>query len=314
MKSLATMVAVLMMILAGGAAWAEQTNYSIGKVGGSELKVGLGPRPVAMGEAFAGQVDDLNATAWNPAGLSQIKGPQVGFMHNIYLQETSMEYLAYAQNLSAGSGLGAYVTYFNYGKMEKLNEVNGMPEAAGEFTPSVLSASVGYGQWLTESLAAGAAVKFINQRIDTANDSAVAGDAGILFKPGLDGLQLGASIQNFGTQLAGSSLPLNLKAGAAYRVPLKIGAGDIWTVLVDANLPFADSKYTSVHAGTEYWYNNLVAVRAGYKVKDQGDLGGVTGLTAGAGFRVAMLSVDYAMLSFGDLGLTHQIAITARWE
>jgi len=296
------------------AVFAEQTNYEIGKVAASELKVGLGPRPVAMGEAFVAKADDLNSTAWNPAGLSQMKGYQAGFMHNIYLEDTSLEYLAYAQNLFPGAGLGANIAYFNYGKLDKFNEVNGLPEAAGDFTPSVFTVSVGYGQWLVPALAVGGAVKFLSQNIDTETYTAVAADLGILIKPGLEGLQLGAAVQNLGTQLADSNLPMNAKVGAAYILPVKFTENDAWNILADVNVPFGDTEYTSVNVGTEYWYNNLAALRVGYKVKDAGDLDGVTGLTAGVGVKVAMFNVDYAMVTFGDLGLTHQIALTASFE
>ncbi len=312
MKKLLGCVCLLGLVTVS--AMAEQTNYDIGKVGGSELKIGLGPRPVAMGEAFVAKADDLNCTAWNPAGLSQMKGYQAGFMHNMYLQETSMEYLAYAQNLFEGAGVGANVTYLNYGKLDKVNDNNGLPEVVGSFTPSVMTASLGYGQWLGSSLAIGGAVKMISQSIDTESYSAVAVDLGALYKTAVDGLQLGLAVQNFGTKLADANLPQNVKAGAAYLVPLKVADNDSWNVLVDVNVPFGDTKYTSTNIGTEYWYNQLAAARVGYKVKDSGELGGITGLTAGVGLKVAMFSVDYAMVSYGDLGLTHQIAIAASFQ
>ncbi len=295
-------------------AMADQTNYDIGKVGGSELKIGLGPRPVAMGEAFVAQADDLNCTAWNPAGLAQLQGYQAGFMHNIYLQETSMEYLAYAQNLFDGAGIGANVTYLNYGKLDKVNDNNGLPEVVGSFTPSVLMISAGYGQWIMPNVAIGGTVKMISQSIDTESYSAIAVDLGGLVKTGITGLKLGVAVQNLGTKLAEADLPMNVKAGAAYLLPVKFGANDIWNTLVDVNIPFGDTKYTSANVGTEYWYNQLVAARVGYKVKDTGELGGITGLTAGAGVKVAMFSVDYALVSYGDLGFTHQIAIAASFQ
>ncbi len=34
------------------------------------MKVGVGARPVAMGQAFTGVADDANALFYNPAGLS----------------------------------------------------------------------------------------------------------------------------------------------------------------------------------------------------------------------------------------------------
>jgi hypothetical protein len=292
------------------AAWADQTNYDIGKVAGSELKIGLGARPVAMGEAFVALADDLNTTAWNPSGLAQIQGSQAGFMHNIYLQDTSMEYLAYAQNLFTGAGIGANVTYLNYGSLDKYDEVNGLPVAQGSFTPTEFTGTIGYGQWLMPGLAVGASLKMISQTIDTEQYTAVAVDLGGLYKTAVAGLQLGLAVQNLGTQLAGANLPQNLKVGAAYILPVKISTHDTWNTLVDVNVPFGDTSYTSVNVGTEYWYNQVVALRVGYQIENTGDLGGVTGLTAGAGVKLAMFNVDYALVSFGDLGLTHQLALS----
>jgi hypothetical protein len=291
--------------------WADQTNYSIGKVAAADLKIGLGARPVAMGETFVGCADDINATSWNPAGLAQIKGYQAGFMHNLYLLDTSLEYLAYAQNLFAGAGIGANVTYLNYGKLDKVDD---LAQVIGDFTPSAFTLSVGYGQWVLPSLSMGGTVKFLNLRIDTESYSAVAADLGAIFQPGVKGLQLGLAVQNLGTQLAESPLPMNAKLGAAYGLPIHFSEKDAWNFLADVNVPFGDTKYTSVNVGTEYVYNQMLALRAGYKVKDTGDLGGVTGLTLGAGIRFAMLQLDYAMLSFGDLGLTHQISLAVSFE
>jgi hypothetical protein len=311
MRRWVAFLAVGSLALWAAAANADQTNYDIGKVAGSELKIPLGAGPVGKGGANVGQADDLNATAWNPAGLAQIKNYQAGFMHNIYLQETSLEYLAYAQNLFEGAGLGAYISYFNYGTLDKVDEDrNGFPVLNGTFTPSVLIASIGYGQWFMPQAALGVAVKFLSQHIDTETYTAVAADLGVLIRPGLDGLQLGLAIQNLGSQLATSNLPQNAKVGAAYLLPVKFAAGDNWNLVADVNVPFGDTKYTSFNVGTEYWYNNLAAVRVGYMVKDTGDLGGLNGLTAGAGIKVSMFNLDYALVTFGDLGVTNQIMIT----
>ncbi|MBN1595750.1 PorV/PorQ family protein [candidate division FCPU426 bacterium] len=302
--------------------WAEQTNFDIGKVGGSELKIGLGPRAVAMGEAFVAMADDWNATAWNPAGLAQIEGYQAGFMHNIYLEETSMEYLGYAQNLFEGAGIGANFMFLNFGTLDKVEIRNDLPEITGEFTPTVFTFALGYGQWVFPAMSVGGNIKFISQNIDTESYSAIAVDVAALFKLdhlGANGFKAGLAIQNLGSTLGDASLPMNAKAGLAYAAPFTISTQDIWNVLLDINLPFGDVNYTSANVGTEYWFSNIVAARVGYKIKDTGDLGGVTGLTAGLGAKVPMgqttaLHLDYALLSFGDLGMTHQISISAAFK
>ncbi len=300
----------IIMILPYGAVWADQTNYAIGKVGGAELKIGLGARPVGMGEAFVAQADDVNSTAWNAAGLAQIQGHQVGLMHTLYLQDTSLEYVAYAQNIFTGAGVGVNVMYLNYGSMEKLDEVDGLPVANGSFTPAALAATVGFGQWLLPELAMGGAVKMIQQSIDTERYTAVAVDLGGLYQTPLSGLRLGLAVQNLGTALGGADLPRNIKAGAAYALPFTVTADDAWQLLLDVNVPLGDASYTSLNLGTEYWYNHLVAARAGYQLKNNGAVEGLSGLTVGAGVKVAMAQVDYALVAFGDLGMTHQLALS----
>ncbi|MCK5241039.1 PorV/PorQ family protein [bacterium] len=308
-KALITMIAMIVIIFSGGVLWAEQTNYDIGKVVAPELKLGLGARPVALGEAYVALADDLNATAWNPAGLSRITGAQAGFMHNIFIQETLLEYVAFAYQLFPGAGLGANVFYFNYGSIKKVDFDGVVPEVVGEFNPSALILSLGYGQQVLETLSLGATVKYYSQNIDTKNYSAVVFDIGGLLQTGVEKLTIGLAVQNLGAQVAGKNLPMNVKAGAAYGIPILMNSGDSWNVLLDVNVPFGDTNYSSANIGTEYWYNNMIAVRVGYKIKDAGELGGVTGLTAGLGAKLSVINLDYAMVSYGDLGLTHQMAI-----
>src|SRR5687767_8190011 len=47
--------------------------------GGAFEGPGLGARAIGMGGAFIGLADDWTAIYWNPAGLSRLKGTQIGF-------------------------------------------------------------------------------------------------------------------------------------------------------------------------------------------------------------------------------------------
>jgi hypothetical protein len=299
-----------MLLLMAGAAHAQE--FTIQGVSGAELKIPLGARPAGMGEAFAGLADDMNAGLWNPAGLAQMAGYQVGLLHSNYFQDISMKYLAYAQSVFPGAGVGAYLTYFNYGSMDKVTEVNGVPVMDGSFSADGFTAVVSYGQWLAaEKMALGGAVKFFSQTIDGQSASAAALDLAALYRTGLNGLQLGLALQNVGTPIAGFDLPVNFKAGAAYEMPFKSSAKDSWKIMADLNAPLKDSAYISLSLGTEYSYNQMLAGRLGYTIKNNGNLSGLTGLTAGVGVKLGLFSVDYAMVTFGDLGLTHQIMLSA---
>jgi hypothetical protein len=312
MKALQTVaIAVVLLNAWSTVARADQTNYDIGKVGASALTIGLGARPVAMGEAFVAKADDLNSTAWNPAGLSQVQGLQAGFLHDIYLENTSLEYLAYAQNVFENAGIGANVMLLNFGSMDKIDD---NANTIGNFSPTIFAATVGYGQQLLPALSAGATVKFYNQNIDNVQSSVFAVDLGAIIKPGLDGLQFGVALQNLGSKVGDANLPLNAKAGAAYSLPLRLASNDTWEVLADVNVPFGDTTYVAGNIGTEYWFSRILALRVGYQIKNSGGLDGVNGLTAGVGTKLAMsdnfcLNVDYAMVTFGNLGLSHQIML-----
>ena len=43
------------------------------------LKIGVGARPVAMGEAFTALSDDISTVYWNQGGLGALRGNQVMF-------------------------------------------------------------------------------------------------------------------------------------------------------------------------------------------------------------------------------------------
>src|SRR5258706_15883429 len=60
------------------------------------LKLGIGPRAIAMGNAQVGLANDVYATYWNPAGLADLETPEAGFVQNQYIQDVSEGYLAFA--------------------------------------------------------------------------------------------------------------------------------------------------------------------------------------------------------------------------
>ncbi len=304
---------ILTVMLTTGLAKAAQTNYSIGQSAGAELKINLSTRFAGTADAGIALVDDLSATALNPAGLSKVEGLQAGFMHNIYLEDTALDYLSYAQNLFPGAGLGANIMVLNFGQMDKVTvDSNNLPVLEDSFTPLSYAAKVGYGQQVMKALAVGAVLKLYGLSIDSNNYSSVAIDLGAQYKI-MEGLNSAVTVENLGTSVADSSLSMLAKAGLAYAIPFKITANDQWNVMLDVILPFGDTNYTSANIGTEYWYNQTLALRLGYKAKDTGGLEGLNGLTAGLGGKLKMgtmaLTVDYALTTFGDLGLSHQIAV-----
>ena len=99
MKSRTSFRLALVLWLGGAAAWAGGP----GTPGATGLKIPAGARPAAMGGAFTGMADDLNALMWNPAGLGLMARPELSILHVDYLVDTRYEMVGYANPLS---GLG----------------------------------------------------------------------------------------------------------------------------------------------------------------------------------------------------------------
>src|SRR5437762_1251930 len=80
----------LLLLVIFGPKIAEASDT--GTTAANFLKLGIGPRAIAMGEAQVGLADDVYAAYWNPAGLAPLKVPEAGFVQNQYIQDISEQY------------------------------------------------------------------------------------------------------------------------------------------------------------------------------------------------------------------------------
>jgi hypothetical protein len=67
--------------------------------------------------------------------------------------------------------------------------------------------------------------------------------------------------------------------------------------------------------GAEVTPKKFFSIRVGYRYAlNSPDLGGLSNFSAGIGLRRAPLSVDYAFVPLGDLGMTHRISLNFRFK
>jgi hypothetical protein len=282
----------------------------------SWLKIPTSAREAAMGGAFGAVSDDLGSLGVNPAGLSGMEDPQAGLMQTFWAQGLSFQHLAYGQPLSPDSGGAVGADFINFGQVEKTIVSNGVPVPDGVFSPMALDLYAGYGRRVSGDLSLGGTAKVLYQDI-TSPTATLALDAGVLIRPPGEGLSLGLVFSNLGGTLSQASLPLQLKAAAAYRIRLG-GAGTgtdrkvpehFITLAAEGDLSLHDTGFSNLRLGSEYWFRGMVAVRAGYRFAPYGDLTGVAGLALGAGLRYRKWELDYALTTQGDMGSTNQISL-----
>lgn len=284
-------------------------SSSKGTTTASFLKLGVGARAIGMGEAYSAVADEASALYWNPAGLKQISGGSLLLMHSVYLEESFLDYAAYGHNLGNAGAVGLGVQYLSAGK---ITETDLSGTTLGSFTPNDLAISLGYANTIA-GFKLGISGKFIQSKIiDSA--SALAADLGII-SPSMfqEKFKLSFTTTNLGTQMKFESekedLPLALRLGSALKIT------EHWQWGLDMAFPKDNDPYQAI--GTEYQIpitqSMTTALRAGYNTRTLGDLTGTTGLAGGIGLTYQKLSLDYAIVPFGSLGLTHRISLSFKF-
>jgi hypothetical protein len=280
---------------------------SPGSKGAVFLKLGQGARANAMGESFCAVADDINALYWNPAGLAQIKKPQGTFMYSDWLEKIKYNYLAYVHPTQIMDGImGWATTLLDSGSIDRYG--GGPDKKEGTFDGKDMAVSVSYAKELRESCSLGATLKYIQMKIDGKDSTGICADIGWLYKPPIKNLTIGANIQNIGSELSAFDkekvpLPLNIKVGSAYKL-----LNDALTLSLDINFP--SDNDTNFNLGAEYWFTELIAIRAGYKTLTKDELKS-SDFTYGAGFNLPGIGIgiDYAFCDYDDFGNTHRVSI-----
>jgi len=290
------------------ALWAVRPVFCAQSAGGQPfdfLFLDAGARSVAMGGAYTAIATDANALLYNPAGLGRVAQNEATVMHNQYFAGITQEYLGFA----AAKGWGLNFNYLDFGSIEQTTLSNPNGSGLGYAGLTDWAASAGYGHDVGYGVSLGVAAKYITEDIAGISGHAEAADAGVLYDvPLLDGLTVGAALQNMGPgvrfQGASESLPLNARFGAAYRFSL---LGQDGVVSLEADKERSDAA--TISAGAEVVVLGVLPLRAGYDGKN--DAG--SGLSLGTGWKFKNVSVDYAFVPFGSLGTANYISLSLRW-
>ncbi len=292
------------LLLAAPTSAGEFGKAGRGTTAAGFLKLGMGARAPALGEAYSAAVDDATALYWNPAGLVRVRGGSLSLMHATYLGESSYDSGAFAWRRGPwGLGLGGQ--YLHQGTVKE-TDANGA--VVGEFAPKDASAAAGLaweGPWLTVGLAAKAVRSTV---IGSANAGAV--DIGLLSRPLLDGrLRVSFVGQHLGGELKfdreGYPLPAAARTGLAFRPT------PAWLITLEGVYPRDNAPYGGIGVQWSVPYGALAFdLRAGYNNRSTRDMDGGVGMAGGAGARWGRWAVDYAFVPYGGVGLTHRMSLS----
>ncbi len=298
-----------------------------GSSGVQILKSDISPRAAGMAGSFAAVADDVYAMNYNPAGLGQLYLPQASAMYYSGFDDSRLNYFAFAMPLplqgvagydKPGVGISALFTNsgdFVYRPIQPDGTVPAISMNAETTKVVTLSYAekVYAGETNLEGYKAnieqylGVSAKYVNSRLlDTYSASALAMDAGWLVRDLNSGISLGVSAANLGSGLKyyeqNTPLPSILRVGAAFQPPTVMSQSLLFTVDGDMYL---QEKLTSLRAGIEYRFQDIFALRLGYKGLDDNK-----GMAFGMGVNYQNFSLDFGMLVSGQVFNTSQMAFS----
>ena len=200
---------LILSILVMGLALPAQARGP-GTTAANFLKVGVGARATALGEAYTALVSDASALYWNPAALANIENSEVFTAYNSYLLGVSQGYIALSfPSLDGTVGIGT--NYMDMGTFEGYDK-DANPIAGFGATDTYIF--LGYGRNLSEGWSLGVSLGSLSDTIQGGTKSTFLGTVGVLKEIG-GKHRIGIVAQHFGQALGGDPLPLTFKVGIA---------------------------------------------------------------------------------------------------
>jgi len=328
---------ILLFALAGAFALSSPAEArKSGITGAAFLKVGVGARMAALGQAATTVTKEPNQLFLNPGGLALKSGQtQVTFTYNRWIADIAHN----AGAVAFGTRLGTIgVGFISMG----LSDIEANRDVIPSFLQGIakqydtntsptydysdVAVVLGYANQVTDKLSLGAGIKVIRESIDKEGASSLAFDFGAIYQIGFRGASVGARISNIGKDMKfftfGVPLPLVFSVGASF----DLVKNEKHSLMVRADAAKPQDANQIVFSGGEYVYNDMLFLRGAWKFNYSGVEKNYTGTnqsktiketeekgSLGAGVKLPMgrhkVAVDYAFTGFGLLNNVHRFSV-----
>ena len=327
------------VLLLPGCMWAQSVTR-VGTTAAPFLKIGVGARALAMGEAYVTQAGDVSALYWNPAGLGVMARNQFMFTHYEYIADLNFDYAGIAIRLPQIGTVGFQFTHLGAPDIERTTLLQ--QEGTGEMiSTSFYAVGFSFGRSLTDRFSIGGTAKYIRENLWHTHSSSMSLDVGVLYRTIFKNIKIGMSISNFGASMrlvgrdllvqhdidptiAGNNETINADLSTdEFPLPILFRVGlstnlakdflDLenhdFILAVDALHPNDNKEYLNL--GGEYQFKNFIALRGGYRQLYLDDAEG--GLTFGFGLHFNTnffeLNLDYAAIDFGRFDYMNKFSL-----
>ncbi|MEK8023561.1 MAG: hypothetical protein AAB229_07100 [Candidatus Hydrogenedentota bacterium] len=238
---------------------------------GAVLLEPIGARSLGLGNAVTALGDDITAIYSNPAGLSSIDNAEVMVDMGRTLSRDIWASGAGAIPVGRKATVAASVDGFT------INQDVGISRLDNDFRyrarPLGLDENnyigrIAAARTIRPDLSIGVAASYLNfrslsQQVLRENYQGLYGNFGIRYNSALKGFVLGASVMNVGGRISGAKdpdLPVTGSLGVSYGFLRKTAD----YINLTGDLVQVENEPLTFRAGAEYWWANVLGVRAGY--------------------------------------------------
>lgn len=317
------------IIVPGILVYGQETSQ-VGTSMANFLKIGVGCRGSALGDAYVAMANDVSSLYWNPGGLGFLKKVELLFQSNSWIANTNLHFFGVALPVGNWGTFGASVYSFTSGDIDETTLLQ--PEGTGRSVSATdIAIGVSYARQLTDRFSAGMTIKYVRERLSRETTSTFAFDIGSIFITNfLHEMRIGISLSNLGGRMLlegpdlivshdlAPDLPTNKYADASlstqdWDIPLIFRFGLATDVFKTKNscltvaIAINDSRdfEPRYNYGAEYalevMKDQMIFARVGYKGNYDEE-----GLTAGGGLMLKLtgydFKIDYAFTDTGRLG------------
>ena len=290
-------------VVAAAAALVPQVSFAgAGEVGAEYMRLRIGPRGIAMADAYSAISDDAFGTEWNPAGLWLVDGLKVSAFHSEWLAGIQNESLGVVAPTGKGV-VGGDIRFLHTGSVQRIED----GVANNTFSPYAVATTLSFAAPLGNCLGLGVGIKYFQENLDTEIYPGGAVDIGLAGKSGKGRLGWGMVARNLGAPIGGTLPPMEFAVGGMSNVTFPRQYVEM-NFALDAVKPWERMPYLAF--GMEHWLFDTVAVRLGYQYDFQYNwgehpLGDLMGLRGGIGLKIGGATFDYALARMGTMGYVH---------
>lgn len=299
MRMILIIIVTIILILLPARENLAQLDYGFdfskaGTAGLQFLKIGIGGKEAAMGEAVTTLVNDANAVFWNASGIAYVKNYQVTFSHKNWLAGSNHNSAVFAFPLGSFV-IGVSAAALQIKQFEETTALapdgTGRMVRAGDYLFGLAAA-----RRFTDRLSIGLQVKYAHEKLDDYSINNWLFDIGAIYVTGFRDLTLGFSLQHFGPDMR--LLNQDFRTPLLFRLGVsdKVRFSEDYVLTGAAELVHPTDNVEWINLGLELQLLNLLSLRGGHRINvDEGKWSAGMGVILPA-FGGISSSVDYAFV------------------